>query len=66
MYPSEVHSIVSFYPYFRTKADDERIPCHIMGSQKVWRGMPLKRGKRVESAVNEFIRMRELEEARGA
>ncbi|MEW6600088.1 MAG: response regulator [Nitrospirota bacterium] len=61
MYPSEIHSIVSFYPYFRTKADDERIPCVIMGSQKVWRGMPLKRGKKVETAVNEFIRMREKE-----
>lgn len=65
MYPSEIHSIVSFYPYFRTKPEDERIPCHIMGSQKVWRGMPLKRGKKVETAVNEFIRMRQLEEARG-
>lgn len=65
MYPSEIHSIVSFYPYFRTRPEDDRVPCHIMGSQKVWRGMPLKKGKKVESAVNEFIRMRQLEEARG-
>ncbi|MBI5664633.1 MAG: response regulator [Nitrospirae bacterium] len=65
MYPSEIHSIVSFYPYFRTKADDERVPLQIMGSQKVWRGMPLKRGKKVETAVNEFIRMRQMEEAGG-
>lgn len=61
MYPSEIHSIVSFYPYFRTKADDERIPCHVMGSQKVWRGMPIKRGRKVEKAVHDFIKQRQLE-----
>ncbi|MBI5408055.1 MAG: response regulator [Nitrospirae bacterium] len=65
IYPSEVRSIVSFYSCFRTKPGSGDTSYFKTGSGRAWRGVPWKTGKRVVDAVNEFIKMRELEEARG-
>jgi CheY-like chemotaxis protein len=63
IYPSEVRSIVSFYSCFRTKPGSDT-SYFKSGSGRAWRGVPWKTGKRVVNAVNEFIRMRELEAAK--
>jgi len=58
IYPSEVNSIVSFYPCFRTKPREEHTACYIKGSERVWKGIIPKTGKRVTDAVNEYIKLR--------
>lgn len=65
IYPSEVRSIVSFYSCFRTKPGSNDTSYFKTGSGRAWRGVPWKTGKRVVNAVNEFIRMREVEIAKG-
>ncbi len=65
IYPSEIRSIVSFYSCFRTKPGGADTPCYMSGSGRVWKGVPWKTGKRVINAVNEFLKMRQLEEAKG-
>lgn len=55
-YPSEIWSIVSFYPCFRTKPGGGRIPCYTGGPDKIWKDITWKTGRRVINAVNEFIK----------
>lgn len=65
MYISEIHSIVSFYPCFRTKPGGDHTPCYMRGPIRIWSDVTWKTGKRIEKAVNEFIKLRELAEAKG-
>lgn len=65
MYPSEIRSIVSFYSCFRTKPGYSDTSYFKYGNGKLWKGVPWKSGKRVIDAVNEFIRIRQSEEAKG-
>ena len=55
-YPSEIWSIVSFYPCFRTKPGGGHIPCYIGGPDKIWKDVTWKSGRKVINAVNEFIK----------
>jgi len=55
-YPSEIWSIVSFYPCFRTRPREGHIPCYIGGPDKIWKDVTWKTGRRVINAVNEFIK----------
>jgi CheY-like chemotaxis protein len=55
-YPSEIWSIVSFYPCFRTKPGGMHVPCYIGGPDKIWKDVTWKTGRRVINAVNEFIK----------
>ncbi len=66
LYPSEIHSIVSFYPCFRTKAKDDYVASHIRGSAGVIKGIIPKTGKRVTDAVKEYIKWKESESKGGA
>jgi len=61
LYPSEVFSIVSFYPYFRTKPGAAYIPLTLGGREKIWRDVTWKNGSRAINAVNEFIKSRQME-----
>ncbi len=65
MYPSEIRSIVSFYSCFKTKPGFNDTSYFKNGSGKLWKGVPWKSGKRVVDAVNDFIRIRQMEEAKG-
>lgn len=60
MYPSEVRSIVSFYPCFRTKPGSGDASCYKGGGGRAWRGVPWKTGKKVIDAVNEYIRTKQV------
>ena len=39
VYLSEITSLVSFYPFFRTKPGGEHVPCYMNGSEKAWQDM---------------------------
>jgi CheY-like chemotaxis protein len=55
-YPSEICSIVSFYPCFRTKPGGDHVPCYMGRTEKIWKDVTWKTGRRVINAVNEFIK----------
>ncbi len=65
MYLSEIRSIVSFYTCFRTKPGVDHAPCYTRGTIRIWSDVTWKTGKGIEKAVNEFIKWRQLEEAKG-
>lgn len=66
LYPSEIHSIVSFYPCFRAKPKDDYVASHIRGSASALKGIIPKTGKRVTDAVNEYIKWKDSESKEGA
>ncbi|MHC4726193.1 MAG: response regulator [Planctomycetota bacterium] len=56
LYPSEICSIVSFYPCFRTKPEGIHTPCYINGSERVWRGMSWRTGRRVANTLEKYLK----------
>ncbi|NIO22092.1 MAG: response regulator [Candidatus Aenigmarchaeota archaeon] len=56
IFPSEICSIVSFYHCFRTKPEGDHVPCYINGSERVWRGMSWRTGRRVANVLDKYIK----------
>ena len=60
MHPSEIRAIVSFNSCFRTKPEAAHTPYYISGIEHAWNSVRWMTGKRAASAVNEFIKWKQL------